>query len=215
MIQPEALIAKFRLALTDHWGYIWGKAGSVWTEADQRAATDSMIQQYGAQWVGHRVADCSGLFTWAFSQLGGYMYHGATTMYNKYTTARGELKAGKRTDGGNLQPGTAVFIYSAGTQRYEHVGLYVGNGQVIEAKGTRYGVVESTVAKRWTHWGELKGIQYEGSEPVMTTVRKGATGDNVRELQETLNRLGYDCGRVDGVFGTKTEAAVKMLGSLK
>lgn len=41
------------------------------------------------------------------------------------------------------------------------------------------------------------------------TLRQGSTGSDVRELQTKLNSLGYDCGKVDGIFGTKTLAAVK------
>ena len=38
---------------------------------------------------------------------------------------------GKRTDGQPLKPGTAVFL-TKGSDRH-HVGLYVGDGKVIEA----------------------------------------------------------------------------------
>ena len=34
------------------------------------------------------------------------------------------------------------------------------------------------------------------------------TGDDVKLLQEQLNKKGYDCGKVDGEFGTKTRDAV-------
>ena len=34
-------------------------------------------------------------------------------------------------------------------------------------------------------------------------------GDDVSTLQERLIQMGFNCGRVDGVFGVKTEAAVK------
>lgn len=40
-------------------------------------------------------------------------------------------------------------------------------------------------------------------------LKKGSTGSDVRELQTKLNSLGYNCGKVDGIFGTKTLAAVK------
>lgn len=40
-------------------------------------------------------------------------------------------------------------------------------------------------------------------------LKKGSTGSDVRELQTKLNSIGYDCGKVDGIFGTKTLAAVK------
>ena len=41
------------------------------------------------------------------------------------------------------------------------------------------------------------------------TLRKGDKGDDVKLLQTWLNKLGYDCGKVDGNFGTQTLLAVK------
>ena len=62
-------------------------------------------------------------------------------------------------------------------------------------------------------WGKLYGIS--PAMPVETTtvvgrpmVSYGSRGDAVRKLQELLNALGYDCGSVDGIFGSKTKAAV-------
>lgn len=40
-------------------------------------------------------------------------------------------------------------------------------------------------------------------------LRNGSRGDAVKQLQANLNKLGFDCGAVDGIFGPKTEAAVK------
>ena len=62
-------------------------------------------------------------------------------------------------------------------------------------------------------WGKLYGVS--PAMPVETTtvvgrptVSYGSRGDAVRKLQELLNALGYDCGSVDGIFGSKTYAAV-------
>jgi peptidoglycan hydrolase-like protein with peptidoglycan-binding domain len=44
------------------------------------------------------------------------------------------------------------------------------------------------------------------AEPLL---KKGSTGDVVRQLQQALKDLGYDPGAADGQFGSKTEAAVK------
>ena len=231
MITPEALIAKFRQALEEQWGYIWGTAGERWTEAKQKElekTTDSSRAQgrkYGKKWIGHTVADCSGLFSWAFKQLGGTMYHGSDTMYRKYCVNKGELSKGKRTDCGTLKPGTAVFVWNGSS--YSHVGLYVGDGIVIEAMGTVKGVTTTKVsAGKWTHWGELAGIDYVNvgrneqliinneqlKEPTIPkTVRKGSKGDAVKEMQSLLQQLEYDLGPcgVDGDFGRMTEKAVK------
>jgi len=224
-IKPNDLIEKFKYALNNGWGYIWGQSGDIWTEAKQAAATREQTQLYGRKWIGHHVADCSGLFSWAFKQLGGYMYHGSNTMYRSYCTAKGTFKNGKRTDGQELKPGTALFT---GTESdHGHVGLYIGDGKVIEAKGTQAGVIENkTTDKKWTFWGELKGVDYGSTAaPVKTddnqgfptsttwhpTLRKGSKGQDVIDLQTMLYKLGYDLGSygIDGDFGRSTEQAVK------
>ena len=180
VITTSALISKFQYALDNGWGYIYGTAGEVWTQAKQNAATREMTKKYGQKWVGHKVADCSGLFHWAFAQLGGYMYHGSDTMFKKYTTANGTLQSGKRTDGQGLKPGTAVFVYHAEENNYSHVGLFIGNGYVIEARGTQYGVVKTKITdKRWTHWGELKGVNYNGGDQPVPEGYAEVTGTRV------------------------------------
>ena len=94
MIQAADLVSKFRYALNENWGYIWGKAGVLWTEKMQKAATNEQAVRYGKQWINHYVADCSGLFAWAYKQLGGYMYHGSDTMYRAYCTSKGKFRIG-------------------------------------------------------------------------------------------------------------------------
>ena len=222
MITAQALIEKFKYALENDWGYIWGTAGEKWTalkQANIEKTTDKdreNARRYGSKWIGHYVADCSGLFAWAFKQLGGYMYHGSNTMYKSYCTSKGTMSGGKRTDGQELKPGTAVFT---GTEKeHGHVGLYIGDGLVIEAKGTQYGVIKSKVTQaRWTFWGELKGVDY-GSEPgpgpdpeKRPTLRRGDKGAYVTLLQTELINKGYSCGATgaDGDFGRNTEAAVR------
>lgn len=161
-VQAADIVAKAQYALDNKWGYIWGASGQIWTQASQDAATREQTVKYGQKWVGKHVLDCSGLFYWAFKQLGGYMYHGSNTMYSSYCTAKGKLVGGKRADGKDLIPGTAIFT---GTEtNHGHVGMYIGNGYVIEAKGTQAGVVKTPITDtRWTYWGELKGCDYSAS----------------------------------------------------
>ena len=233
MISTQTLINLFRQALKEKWGYIWGTSGEKWTETKQRElekTTDSDRAQgrkYGSKWIGHTVADCSGLFSWAFRKLGGTMYHGSDTMYRKWCTDKGELKKGKRMDGRMLKPGTAVFVWNG--SRYSHVGLYVGDNTVIEAMGTINGVTTTKVtAGKWTHWGELQGVDYSDNPGVKTqnsempmegknwpTLRRGSKGNSVRECQTLLEKAGYSVGPcgIDGDFGRATLAAVKAFQS--
>ena len=222
MIKASQLIEKFKQALSEKWGYIWGTAGEKWTEEKQKElekTTDSDHEQgriYGKKWIGHIVSDCSGLFSWAFKKLGGYMYHGSDTMYKKYCTYHGELKKGKRTDGKTLKPGTAVFVWNG--KKYSHVGLFIGNGFVIEACTTLKGVIKGKVtASKWTHWGELKGVDYNEDipdtpvEPEDPVLRRGNKGEDVKTLQKLLVEKGYSVGScgIDGDFGQATQKAVK------
>lgn len=227
-ITAADLIGKFEEALNDKWGYIWGTSGKIWTAADQanlEKTTDSdraNSRKYGSKWIGHRVADCSGLFAWAFKTLGGSIYHGSNTIWDRYCTEQGELTDGKRDDGKALLPGTAVFTYNKTKKNRGHIGLYIGGGYVIEARGAYYGVVKTKLTSRpWVEWGELKGIDYNGAEKVTppaedktvnkATIRKGNKGAVVKEMQQMLDKLGYNLGicGVDGDFGVATEKAVK------
>lgn len=241
MIQAEALVEKFREALNNKWGYIWGTAGIMWTQAEQNKKINYMKNKYGtsweknseakannyynaakigSKWIGHNVADCSGLFAWAFRQLKSDITHGSNSIWKKHCKDKGKLTEGKKENRQALLPGTAVFT---GTENeHGHIGLYVGNGKVIEAANTDAGVITSNVtAGKWKWWGELKDVNYQGDavtpEPEpdtrdqLPTLRRGSKGTYVTKMQTELKQRGYDLGPygIDGDFGKATEAAVK------
>jgi hypothetical protein len=53
-------------------------------------------------------------------------------------------------------------MYSGKKGRMGHVGMYIGAGQVIEARGADYGVVITKLSDRaWTHWGLLDWLEYD------------------------------------------------------
>lgn len=189
-ITTVKLIEKFQYALDQKWGYILNTWHTQWTKALQNAKISYMTKTYGSawknsaaakkdnsytaamygdRWIGQWVTDCSGLFYWAFKELGGYMYHGSNTMWNKYCVNKGKLVNGKRADGKKLKPGTAVFVLK-GTSDRSHVGLYIGNGTVIEASGTKAGVITTEITNsKWCEWGELKGVDYGENEVAQET----------------------------------------------
>lgn len=206
MIKASELIELFELALDEKWGYIWGTRGQVWTQYSQDRATRDMTVKYGQKWVGKKVADCSGLFVWAFRQLGSDIYHGSNTMWKKYCSRQGVIDGDM-----SLRPGTAVFTVGSDGVR-GHVGLYIGDGVCIEAKGTQYGVVTSAL-NRWDEWGELKDVEYDLTADIYfappRTLRKGDRGQDVERLQQQLNSDPRYNTKVDGIFGADTESSVR------
>lgn len=44
----------------------------------------------------------------------------------------------------------------------------------------------------------------------ISVIKLGARGEAVKDAQRLLNAKGYDCGSVDGIFGKKTDAAVRL-----
>ncbi len=146
------------------WGYIYGTYGNVLTEdlLQDRAAvfgcevTDYMDFIY-ENWLGKRTADCVGLikgYGWYDSKTGeivvgsnGMMDVGANAMYQN-AEVKGTIDTIPEV------PGLAVW--SDG-----HIGIYIGNGEVIEAANTLRGVMRSQLAGReWTHWLQIPYIDY-------------------------------------------------------
>lgn len=57
-------------------------------------------------------------------------------------------------------------------------------------------------------WRLLVEAGIELGDRLLYTTRPMLRGDDIRELQERLGRMGFDAGRVDGIFGPETAAAV-------
>ena len=158
--------------LREHWGYIWGKSGQLWTrdawnqlvKEKKGNSNYTMAIRYGDKWIGHKVADCSGLVVWLLKQYGLSVPHGSNSIWKGSLSEKGKIKK-------DIPIGALVFKLRNGTDYY-HVGVYIGGGRVIEAKGTVAGVVETDLTT-WTHYGLLKCISYTNEEVI--PVQKGDT----------------------------------------
>ena len=86
--------------------------------------------------------DCSSLVYYAWLDAGvDISFGGATTAGYE---AQGLANAGKTTVYEDMQPGDLIFFSYEETDGYldiSHVGIYVGNGKMVDARGTAYGVV--------------------------------------------------------------------------
>lgn len=159
------LVAYVTNAWQSGWGYVWGTYGQVLTpELFQYKLTQypEGVGQYADfirnNWLGKHTADCVGL-------IKGYGWLNTETMEIEYgTNGMPDIGANQMyynaTRKGTIDtipdvPGLAVW-------KSGHIGVYVGNGQVIEAMGTKYGVVKTQLQGRgWTHWLEIPYINYD------------------------------------------------------
>lgn len=155
-----------------------------------------------------RFMDCSGEIVYGLRSSGAKASTFDTTaegLRTKYCTVIEKKE---------LREGDLCFKMSGGEA--VHVGMYVGNNKVIEARGRKYGVVTRNILLGgWSKYGRLK-IKWD-DEPkkyVLTRIlKKGCKGSDVKMLQETLLQMGYplpDYG-ADSSFGSETKTAVKSL----
>lgn len=159
---------------------------------------------------GEQVFDCRGFTWWLLQQVGiNISPVGATTQYN---TASDWVERGLSADMPNLV--CPVFKYRKSDGKMAHTGMHIGDGVIIHCTtngGVKYGDMADTT---WTNYAIPKGlytaeeIENARGKELVRTLKVGCSGNDVKRLQEVLNSLGYDCGEADGIFGSKTKAAV-------
>lgn len=174
--------------------------------------------------------DCSSFVIQAFEQAGVSLREAGAS----YTgNMRGPMIACGFVDvtysiglvsGYGLQPGDVLLNYSA------HTCICIGGGKVANCRtdeghpqsGDQSGN-EIRIQSYWNFpWDCV--LRYKGSHigsnvtgpdtlpgaaaQPRTVLRRGMTGQDVKDLQEKLNRLGYSCGKADGEYGMATFRAV-------
>lgn len=208
-------IRQLALACLD-WPYVFGAWGEQCTPANRkrraRADHPTITSKCPAcngkscgdcKWgVGVRMYDCRGFTAWLIRQVGlDISGQGATSQYN---TAANWAKRGTVDE----MPDCVCCVFRQKDGRMEHTGMHLGGGVVVDCSVN----VRSVGMGGWTHYAVPAGLYGEGEIPVETVkpvLRQGSRGDSVRELQQVLNCLGFDCGAADGVFGAKTKTAVE------
>lgn len=194
--------------------YWYGAFGQAASKEFYEQKKNQYPRQYGWEYDGEtaKVHDCVGLikgYLWCDSPedpapvYNAAQDKSANAMYTACKT-RGEMAVMPDV------PGILVFMN-------HHVGVYIGGGEVVEARSRRYGVIKTKLTKRpWKNWGYCPYVSYE--TPVQKTVdmdvpvlKKGAKGKNVQAMQILLLGYGFamDDYGADGSFGGVTERALK------
>ena len=242
----SGLVAWAEKAYASGWVYWYGTYCNPCTKSRLAGKTKQYPTHYKASRQatykkhisqGKTCTDCVGLIKGYYWEKDGAIKYkrdglpdtSASGMY-RAAKVRGEISSMPEV------PGLLVWTKDKG-----HVGVYVGGGYVVEARGFSYGVQRNLLSKRgFVYWGECPYIEYGSKTPAeppesandkihadeagtasegenggktimicMNTLRKGDNGNQVKTLQRLLSAMGYDCGGVDGIFGSRTLIAVK------
>ena len=146
------------------WGYVYGTYGVLLDKSvfdfkknqypDEVGNYADFIKQ---NWLGRRTADCVGL-------IKGYGWLNAETNEIVYgTNGMPDISANtmfeNATEKGTIDtipdiPGLAVWHEG-------HIGIYIGNGEVVQAANTHAGVIQTPLNQSgWTHWLKIPFINY-------------------------------------------------------
>ncbi len=154
-------------AKNEGWGYVYGTYGNVLTSSLLDIKAKQYPQYVGENkkyisehWLGGRTADCIGL-------IKGYIWYDVNSGEIKPGSNMPDIGANKlyeyAKEKGSIStipeiPGIAVW-------RDGHIGIYIGNGKVIQAANTYKGVIDAELRYcDFTHWLKIPYIEYIDEE---------------------------------------------------
>lgn len=150
--------------------------------------------------TGQKVHDCVGLIKGAIycDTVNGTPNYdskydiNASGMYAK-SKKKGKIKTMPEEEG--------ILVYKGSSpSRIHHIGVYIGNGYIIEAKGHAYGVVKSKLDDTWNYWSYCPFIEYvedkkENKKPNKITIYKAQYFDhNITGKYKTISELNLRVG---------------------
>ena len=178
--------------------------------------------------MGVKVHDCSGLIKGALMSKSADM----PAIYAAKYDLNAKAFFDQSSDNGNISYIPDIVGLGVVNETRSHIGVYIGNGRVIQAKGFDYGVVE-TGLEGFTHWCKLPFFDYIETPSVVDTpttpvespnkpldvivseVRAGAWG-NGEERKQRLTEAGYNYDEVQNAVNAQIKAeTAKMTYTVK
>jgi len=208
MIKASEAVKYFNNLYSGRAVYLWGANGDVINQA----LCDRLYKTYGsstynkayydrklAYGKGRIGADCSG----AFRPISGFD-DTAQGYYNR-CVQKGKI--------GQIPLDKPYLVFKGKNEKkINHIGFYLGDGNVIEMKSSKDDCVKRTLkAGKWDYYGIPDWIDY-GEAPAKTdlpVLRIGSTGAYVLSWQNYLTMAGFYKGALDGIYGLQTETAVR------
>ena len=169
-------------------GYVWGSTGYVLTQS----TLNELINKYpeyvseskNSRWLGKQVFDCATFVRSALKEVGISVVSGASSQWKKTDwAAKGTIDT--------LPKDKVCILYREAptANPMQHTGVYLGDGHVMDARGSASGVVYSTLESyKWTHWAMPKGLYSEEVLPVLYQAKViASSGSTVRMRSEPTN----------------------------
>lgn len=193
------------------------------TRIGQEYVLGILVPKNDSHWDGPW--DCAEFVSWLVYQVSGTLYgvlddHITPALADAYTGAWGR---DSRVKGQEISIDDAAKTVGAAILRLGpvtgHIVVSDGKGGTIEAHSSSTGVIRGSLSdRRWTMGILVPGIDYPkhgdgnvGTSPPMIFRLKSPYMKHyfIITIQEALKRKGFDSGNADGIFGPKTEFALR------
>ncbi len=109
------------------------------------SATGAQVASYACQFIGNPYVwggtsltngcDCSGFVMQVYKHFGVSLSH----------SSHAQAKSGVAVSYSEAQPGDIIYYNSSSSASGGHVGIYIGNGQMVSALGSKWGICITTV----------------------------------------------------------------------